>query len=86
MPAGSRGHKIREYKRRIDSMLEDERDRRAPPPPSISEEHAALRERIAETCDEMDLNPKPAMLGAAHFALRREPRPPSGRSNSCSRT
>jgi hypothetical protein len=47
MPAGRRGHKIREYKRRIDSVLEDERGRRASIPPPISEEHSALRERIA---------------------------------------
>lgn len=51
MPAGRRGHKIREYQRRIDAVLERERERRrplGPPPPPISEEHAALRERIAE--------------------------------------
>jgi hypothetical protein len=51
MPAGRRGHKIREYRRRIDAVLERERERRrplGPPPPPISEEHAALRERIAE--------------------------------------
>jgi hypothetical protein len=51
MPAGRHGHKIREYKRRIDALLEAERERRrplVPPPPPISEEHAALRRRIAE--------------------------------------
>jgi len=32
----------------MDAMLEDERIRRQPWPPPISEEHAALRERIAE--------------------------------------
>jgi hypothetical protein len=58
MPAGRRGHKIREYERRIDSLLEDERERRQPTPPPISEEHAALRERIAETCAEIDLDPE----------------------------
>jgi succinate dehydrogenase/fumarate reductase flavoprotein subunit len=49
MPAGKHGHKIREYKRRIDALLEAERERRKPPPPippPISEEHAAMRERI----------------------------------------
>jgi hypothetical protein len=49
MPAGRHGHKIREYKRRIDALLEAERERRKPPPPippPISEEHAAMRERI----------------------------------------
>ena len=46
MPAGRHGHKIREYKRRIDALLEEEQERRRPPPPPISEEHAALRDRI----------------------------------------
>ena len=49
MPAGRHGHKMREYKRRIDALLEAERERRKPPPPPpppISEEHAAMRERI----------------------------------------
>src|SRR5918994_3982023 len=49
MPAGRHGHKIREYKRRIDALLEAERERRNPPPPPplpISEEHAAMRERV----------------------------------------
>jgi hypothetical protein len=51
MPAGRHGHKIREYKRRIDALLEAERERRRPmipPPPPINEEHAALRRRMAE--------------------------------------
>jgi hypothetical protein len=51
MPAGRHGHKIREYKRRIDALLEAERERRrplSPPPPPINEEHAALRRRLAE--------------------------------------
>ena len=51
MPAGRHGHKIREYKRRIDALLEAERERRrplSPPPPPINEEHAALRRQIAE--------------------------------------
>jgi hypothetical protein len=49
MPAGRHGHKIRGYKRRIDAVLEAERERRKPPPPPpppISEQHAAMRERI----------------------------------------
>ena len=49
MPAGKHGHKIREYKRRIDALLEAEQERRKPPPPPpppISEEHAAMRDRI----------------------------------------
>ena len=51
MPAGSHGHKIREIQCRIDTVLEKERERRrplTPPPPPISEEHAALRKKIAE--------------------------------------
>jgi hypothetical protein len=51
MPAGRHGHKIREYKRRIDALLEAERERLrplSPPPPPINEEHAALRRQIAE--------------------------------------
>ena len=46
MPAGRHSHKIREYKRRIDAVLEEERERRKPPPLPISEEHAKLRDRI----------------------------------------
>ena len=46
MPAGRHGHKMREYKRRIDALLEAERERRKPPPPPISEEHVAMREHI----------------------------------------
>jgi succinate dehydrogenase flavin-adding protein (antitoxin of CptAB toxin-antitoxin module) len=51
MPAGRHGHKMRQYKRRIDALLEEERERRrplSPPPPPINEEHAALRRQIAE--------------------------------------
>jgi hypothetical protein len=51
MPGGRHGHKMRELQRRIDAVLEKERERRRPlepPPPPISEEHAALRRRIAE--------------------------------------
>jgi hypothetical protein len=46
MPAGRHGHKIREYRRRIDALLEAEQERQKPPPPPISEEHAAMRDRI----------------------------------------
>jgi hypothetical protein len=48
MPAGKRAHKVRHYMRRIDAVLEEERERRMPPPPAISQEHAALREQIAD--------------------------------------
>src|SRR5215212_11031104 len=51
MPGGRHGHKMREFQRRIDAVLEKERERRrplTPPPPPISEEHAALRRQIAE--------------------------------------
>jgi hypothetical protein len=44
-PGGRHGHKIRELKRRIDAVLEEERAAQEPPPP-ISAEHAAIRERI----------------------------------------
>jgi hypothetical protein len=56
MPAGRRGHKIREYQRRIDAVLERERERRKPPPPPISAEHAALRERIVEELRAVEWN------------------------------
>jgi succinate dehydrogenase/fumarate reductase flavoprotein subunit len=46
MPADRHRHKIREYKRRIDVLVEAERERQKPPPPPISEEHAAIRDRI----------------------------------------
>jgi hypothetical protein len=46
LPAGKHSHKIREYVRRIDALLEAERERRKPPPPPISQEHAELRARI----------------------------------------
>ena len=51
MPGGRHGHKMREFQRRIDAVLEKERERRrplTPPPPPISEEHAALRKKIAD--------------------------------------
>jgi hypothetical protein len=49
MPAGKHTRKIREYTRWIDALLEAERERwkpPLPPPPPISEEHAAMRDRI----------------------------------------
>jgi hypothetical protein len=46
MPAGRRAHKLREYMRRADAVLEGERSRRAPLPPAINEEHRELRGRI----------------------------------------
>jgi hypothetical protein len=48
---GRHGHTIRRLKRRLDAVLEKERERRrplSPPPPPINEEHAALRRQIAE--------------------------------------
>ena len=45
-PGGRHGHKVRGLKRRIDAVLEEERAAQEPPPPPISEEHAAIRERI----------------------------------------
>jgi hypothetical protein len=51
MRAGRHGHKIRETMRRIDALLEAERERRrplSPPPPALNEAHAALRRQIAE--------------------------------------
>ena len=49
--AGRHGHTIRRLRRRIDAVLEAERERHRPlppPPPPINEEHAALRRQIAE--------------------------------------
>jgi hypothetical protein len=45
-PGGRHGHKVRELKRRIDAVLEEEWASREPPPPPISAEHAAMRARI----------------------------------------
>jgi hypothetical protein len=53
-PGGRHGHKIRELKRRIDAVLEEERASREPPPPPISEEHAAMRERIERELAELE--------------------------------
>jgi hypothetical protein len=48
MPGGKRGHALRRTQRRIDALLEEEREYRQPIPPPISEEHAVLRSRIEE--------------------------------------
>jgi hypothetical protein len=58
MAGGRRRHTIRSYQRRIESVLSEERKRREPIPPPISEEHAALRRHIAETCAEIELDPE----------------------------
>jgi hypothetical protein len=57
MPGGRRAHKLREYRRRLDRLLEEERVRRAPNPPPINEGHALLRRRIAAACREIELDP-----------------------------
>jgi hypothetical protein len=51
MSGGKHGHTIRRLRRRIDAVLEAERERNSPlpaPPPPINEEHAALRRQIAK--------------------------------------
>jgi hypothetical protein len=53
-PAGRHGHKVRELKRRIDAVLEEDRERRRPLPPPVSEEHAAMRGRIERGCAELE--------------------------------
>jgi hypothetical protein len=57
MAGGRRRHTIRSYQRRLDEVLSEERERRKPTPPPISEEHAILRRRIAEACAEIELDP-----------------------------
>jgi hypothetical protein len=47
-PGGRHGHKVRELKRRIDAVLDEERAAREPLPLPISSEHAAMRERIEQ--------------------------------------
>jgi hypothetical protein len=54
MPAGRHGHKMREFKRRIETLVEAERERQKPPPPPISEKHAAMRDRIERTMGALD--------------------------------
>jgi hypothetical protein len=58
MAGGRRRHTIRSYQRRIEGVLSEERKRREPIPPPISEEHAALRRCIAEVCGEIELDPE----------------------------
>jgi len=58
MAGGRRRHTIRSYQRRIEEVLSEERERRKPVPPPISEEHAALRRRIAGACAEIELDPE----------------------------
>jgi len=58
MAGGRRRHTIRSYQRRIDEVLSEERDRRKPVPPPISEEHATLRRRIAEADAEIEVDPE----------------------------
>jgi hypothetical protein len=58
MPGGKRGHKLREFMRPADAVLEDERGRLAPIPPPINAEHGELRRLIAETCAEIELDPE----------------------------
>ena len=53
-PGGRHGHKVRELKRRMDAVLEEERATREPPPPPISEEHAAMRDRIERCMAELE--------------------------------
>src|SRR5215217_7155771 len=53
-PGGRHGHKVRELKRRIDAVLEEERASREPPPPPISSEHAAMRDRIERDLAELE--------------------------------
>ena len=43
---GRHGHTVRRLKSRIDAVLEDERERRKPPPLPISAAHGAIRNRI----------------------------------------
>jgi hypothetical protein len=53
-PGGRHGHKVRELKRRIDAVLDEERAAREPSPPPISVEHAAMRERIERCMAELE--------------------------------
>jgi hypothetical protein len=60
VPAGRRGFKIREYQRRIDAVLEAHQRRQgsqAAPPPPISDQHVALRNRIVEACAGIEVDP-----------------------------
>jgi hypothetical protein len=57
MAGGRRRHTIRSYQRRIDELLSEERERRKPTPPPISEEHADLRRRIVDACAGIEIDP-----------------------------
>jgi ATP-dependent exoDNAse (exonuclease V) beta subunit len=48
MAYGKREHTLHAFRRRLDEVLAAERERTKPPPPAISQEHAALREQIAD--------------------------------------
>src|SRR5215211_4962044 len=58
MAGGRRRHTIRGYQRRIEEVLSEERKRRKPIQPPISEEHAELRRRIAEAYAEIEVDPE----------------------------
>ena len=45
---------MREFKRRIETLVEADRERQKLPPPPISEKHAAMRERIERTMGALD--------------------------------
>jgi hypothetical protein len=53
-PGGRHNRKVRELKRRMDAVIEEERERRQLPPPPISAEHAAMRERIERGLAELE--------------------------------
>jgi len=83
---GKHGHTIRRLRRRIDAVLEQEREHRKPPPPPISPEHAAIPDRIERAMGVIlkqvpegvdleqaaDQNPELANAGARILVLIRE--------------
>ena len=85
-PGGRHGHTLRELRRRMDAVLEEERARRGPVPPPISAEHERMRDRIerglAALLDPQDLergidelieeNPGLASSAAQLLGLMRE--------------
>ena len=60
---GRHGHTIRRLRRRMDAVLEEDRERRRPAPPPISEEHAAMRERIERAVGAMHKKVEQALEG-----------------------
>ena len=60
---GRHGHTIRRLRRRMDAVLEEDRIRRGPIPPPISEEHAAMRERIERAVGAMHKKVEQALEG-----------------------